>query len=154
MIPNRILVATDGSPAAREAEALAADMARLKSVFHPVEVIVATVVHDVGHVPEEGGVIPKSIETREAERISGEGVEHIRSLLAGEAVAESMKVEAKVIEALSPGAGIVGEAHATGVCSLIIMGNRGLGGVAEAFLGSVSQQVVHEAHCPILIARA
>ena len=34
---------------------------------------------------------------------------------------------------------------------LIVMGSRGLGGVTQLFLGSVSDRVADEAPCPVLI---
>lgn len=37
--------------------------------------------------------------------------------------------------------------------SLIAMGRRGLGGVAELLLGSVSNQIVHAAPCPTLVVQ-
>jgi len=36
---------------------------------------------------------------------------------------------------------------------LIIMGSHGLGGFERMLLGSVSERVVHHAHCPVLIVR-
>jgi nucleotide-binding universal stress UspA family protein len=36
---------------------------------------------------------------------------------------------------------------------LIVLGSRGLGAVAGAFLGSVSREVLHEADRPVLVAR-
>jgi nucleotide-binding universal stress UspA family protein len=36
---------------------------------------------------------------------------------------------------------------------LLVVGSRGHGTFAEAMLGSVSQNCVHHAHCPVLIIR-
>jgi len=36
---------------------------------------------------------------------------------------------------------------------LIVMGSRGLGGVKEFFLGSVSDRVADEAKCPVVVVR-
>lgn len=38
-------------------------------------------------------------------------------------------------------------------CDLIVMGSRGLGSMKEMFLGSVSHNVVQQAHCPVLILK-
>jgi nucleotide-binding universal stress UspA family protein len=36
---------------------------------------------------------------------------------------------------------------------LIVMGNRGLGGVRRVLMGSVSDSLVHHAHCPVMVIR-
>lgn len=44
--------------------------------------------------------------------------------------------------------------RAARTAEMIVVGNRGRGGVASALLGSVSQDVVHRAPCPVLIVPA
>jgi nucleotide-binding universal stress UspA family protein len=34
-----------------------------------------------------------------------------------------------------------------------VMGSRGLEGIRRALLGSVSESVLHHAHCPVMVVR-
>jgi nucleotide-binding universal stress UspA family protein len=153
MIPRRIVVATDGSPAARQAEIFGADQAALMAQSGPVEIVVLTATHDVGHLPEAGGTIPPSREAVDAEQVSESGKGRIVGLLEGRDPGANIQVLSKVVPALTLSGAVIAEAHATGTCSLIVMGNRGHGGMSEALLGSVSLDVVHRAHCPVVIVR-
>ncbi|MCA0987677.1 universal stress protein [Guptibacillus algicola] len=38
-------------------------------------------------------------------------------------------------------------------CDLIVMGSRGLSGIKEIFLGSVSHNVLQRANCPVLVIK-
>jgi nucleotide-binding universal stress UspA family protein len=49
-----------------------------------------------------------------------------------------------------PGAALVDASYGA---NLLIVGSRGLGGFAGLLLGSVSQQCVLHAHCPVLVVR-
>jgi nucleotide-binding universal stress UspA family protein len=41
----------------------------------------------------------------------------------------------------------------TWAADLIVIGRRGLSGLAEVFLGSVSNYIVHHAHCSVLVVQ-
>ena len=53
---------------------------------------------------------------------------------------------------LKPGQVVVKTAADEGA-NLLVMGTRGMGMVRRTILGSVSDYVVHHAHCPVVICR-
>lgn len=52
----------------------------------------------------------------------------------------------------SPGPAVV-EAASDQNADMIVMGSRGLGMIKAALLGSVSQYVVEQAHCPVMVVK-
>jgi nucleotide-binding universal stress UspA family protein len=50
----------------------------------------------------------------------------------------------------SPGRGLVGLSATAG---LVVVGSRGRGGVTSTLLGSVGENVIHHARCPVLVVR-
>ena len=62
-----------------------------------------------------------------------------------------LKVSIKLLQG-RPADKIV-ETAKEGVFDLIVIGSRGLGGIKEFFLGSVSDRVADEASCPVLIVK-
>lgn len=58
----------------------------------------------------------------------------------------------KAIFGNKPGETIIQEAK-DNEASLIVMGTRGLGNIRRTILGSVSDFVLHHAHCPVTICR-
>jgi len=56
------------------------------------------------------------------------------------------------LEVGSPAKKII-EVAREGNFDIIVMGNRGLGGIKQLLLGSVSKKVADEAHCPVLIVK-
>ena len=65
--------------------------------------------------------------------------------------AEDLKIKPKLDKG-RPSDIIVAEAEDEDF-DLIVMGSRGLGGIKEYILGSVSNQVVHESKSPVLIVK-
>ena len=63
----------------------------------------------------------------------------------------NLKVSTKILEG-RPADKIV-ETAKDDKTDLIVMGSRGIGGIREFFLGSVSDRVADEATCPVLIVK-
>lgn len=152
MIPNKILVATDGSHAARAAESFAAGLANMMG---KCRVTVATVLTPRGAYPTGDAFTGNAFidstgaEVQEAESVVAEAVKRITDAIHN----DKATVKSVVVEAVSSALGLIEEAHADGTCSLIVMGSRGHGGFANLVMGSVSTQVLHGAHCPVLIVK-
>ncbi len=139
IFPTKVLLATDGSDGSEAAIRMAAELAdKTGSELHLVH---------VGPLATTSGMD------------SGSGRERME-----EETDDMLGHDARRIEALG---GNVAEAHhrrgdaAESIVSLgkeinagvIVVGSRGLGGLRRIFEGSVSDQVVREAHCPVMVVR-
>lgn len=148
MLPKRILVATDGSGRARAAEGFAADLA---SSMGECEVVLTMVLrhHDIPTVRGivEEAILPEEIQTAQDVLSEAEG------RMRGAVGTDKVTIRTAILEAHSPAVGIIEAAHEGGECSLIVMGNRGHGGFASLLMGSVSTQVLHGAHCPVVVVK-
>jgi nucleotide-binding universal stress UspA family protein len=136
---NRIVVGVDGSDSSHRALEFACETARVTGdkvvalrSWHPI----TPVVDRYGYVP------PLHDETMvHAEAALGRTVDRIRLQhpdLAVEGELTSGAAERELVEA---------SANA----SLVVVGSRGLGIVAETLVGSVSQHLLHRAHCPVAV---
>ena len=137
---STILIATDGSPEAREAvdyglELAAGDDADvvLLQVIPPIDWTQLDRGAVIRPIPEEIA-LRRSFTLDEASRLAAShGVPVVAEVLAGDPADE-----------------IVAYADNHDV-DLIVVGSRGRGAVASALLGSVSQAVLHESRRPVLV---
>jgi nucleotide-binding universal stress UspA family protein len=121
---RKILIATDGSPASREATTFGLELAQ----EHAADVTFVHVdrIDEVDRRPLEDALAlaaEQDVDAK-AELLAGEPVDEIV------AYADSLDAD------------------------LIVLGSRGRGAVATALLGSVSRGVLHEAHRPVLVVRS
>lgn len=132
---GRIVVGVDGSPGGRRALEWALDEARRRDA-------VLEVVHAWTYPPTEFTVAPEEFAVAAAEVIT-EAVEEAADIDPSVAVKSEVRQQpaAPALVELSKGA------------DLLVVGSRGRGGFAGLLLGSVSQQCVNHAHCPVVVVR-
>ncbi len=140
IFPTRVLLATDGSPdAALAAESAIELCERTSSELHVVHV--GEFVPTYFAFTEEE---PAELQAN-AQRLLEEQTERIRAA-GGTVAAAHLRLgrPAEQIVALSEeiGAGI------------IVVGSRGLSALRRAVMGSVSENVVRYAHCPVFVVRS
>jgi nucleotide-binding universal stress UspA family protein len=140
--PAKVLLATDGSEEATVATQIVTDLGeRTGSEVHVVHVGEIPLTH----YPDRYGYRALYEEhEREARQLLETQVEKMKA--AGAPVAQAHLRLGRADEE------VVVLAEELGV-DLIAMGGRGLGRVSRALIGSVSDSVVRNAHCPVLIVR-
>jgi nucleotide-binding universal stress UspA family protein len=143
----RLLVATDGSPHALRAAALAARLAR---ELRQVEVTLI----NVGHVPAiaYGGAGP---DTMVDYNILEEGLARAGQAILDTTVPEFAGVDVPIARLYKHGdpAGVIVKTAAEIHADMIVIGCRGLGQLGGLILGSVSERVLHGAGIPVLVVR-
>ena len=141
-----IVVGVDGSEGAASALEFAAAEAALRGAT--VRIVSAwdlpPTVYEAGLAPAPP-LIPETMEalSERAQQLADEGLATVKKLqpsVSGEAVA----VQGQAADAL------LAQAEEA---DLIVVGRRGLGGFKSLLLGSVSQQVVQHASCPVVVVR-
>ena len=139
-------MALDGSEPANRALDYALDLAEkysatilLLSVFHPVYPFIGI---------EPNFVLPSAPDLLEAQKAY-----HGKVLSEALQKANELKPNLNVSTKLGEGrpAEIIIETAQEGKIDLIVMGSRGLEGITQMFLGSVSDRVADRAICPVLI---
>jgi nucleotide-binding universal stress UspA family protein len=136
-LPERILLATDGSEDAARATEAASDLARRSGA----ELHVVHVWHDVRGFAHD---FVKRELRRQGQEILDEQVERVRA--AGGDVAKAHLRRGRTsneVIALSEEIG----------ARLLVVGSRGLGTVQRILMGSQSEEIVHHAQIPVLVLR-
>lgn len=135
---QRIVVGVDGSDTARSALRWALDEARVRQA--EVDVVHTWHVPYTGAYPYATSILDPGEFEGEARRLLDETVE-------GADVTGVPSVQ----RILAPGQAAHNLVAAAKGADLLVVGSRGRGGFAGLLLGSVSQQVVHHAPCPVVV---
>jgi nucleotide-binding universal stress UspA family protein len=138
---KKILVPTDFSPAAAEAFRAAVSLAGAGGG----EVVVAHVTRAPAVVVENGQVTPGGA--------AGKGLnlwDQFRTIVSDD---PSVRVTHEVVVAARVSAAIVGLLEKFG-CDLIVIGSHGHGRLQRLLHGSLMDDVVRNAHCPVLVVKA
>ena len=142
---SRIVVGVDGSQGAVLALEWALAQARRTGtglrvvyVYSPPSSYSIAALADGGDLPiDDGGALRQAAE---------EALELILTKPAGDWA--DVHVQPTAIEALAPAPALV---EASEGAELLVVGSRGLGGFGGLLLGSVSQQCVQHATCPVVV---
>jgi nucleotide-binding universal stress UspA family protein len=166
MVMGEVVVGVDGSQDSFAALKLAADEARCRShrlhvvyVYEPmrttqVATAAAVVAAGMWASPTTGDTMLDEAKHRddeeraEAQRHAGAQLRQMVSQ--ADADLSGLDVQQSAISDEHPSAALVRVSHDA---DLLVVGSRGLGGFVGLLLGSVGQQCVHHATCPVLIVR-
>ncbi len=135
-----VVVGIDGSRPSMDALQFAAGEARFRKA--PLRVVHAFQIPVTGTWTAGAVVDPEPFEHSASQMVEG-------ALTAVGADLEGLDVE-RVVEAGSPVSALID--HATSG-DVVVVGSRGRGGFTGLLLGSVSQQVVLHAPCPVVVVR-
>jgi nucleotide-binding universal stress UspA family protein len=152
---KKILVPTDGSEMADKALNLALDLASKYKAEVEILHVIPPVYMPITPYPVMMGESPVLPPEWLNNYYKEAQVESRKMLTEAMKLAQSKAEDVKLIPKLSEGRPsdmIVAEAEDEDF-DLIVMGSRGLGGIKEYILGSVSNQVVHEAKSPVLVVK-
>lgn len=148
-MPAPILLCTDGSDLA--VEALSAGLALLG---HDNQLVLVT----VSDAPDPGALVGSGhagaeLTPKEYDRQVADADGNARGAIGGaRSVLGLADAEARILEG-DPGAVICGLASEL-AAGAIVIGSRGRGGLKRAFLGSVSDHVVRNAPCSVIVTGA
>ena len=137
--PEPVVVGVDGSPGSTAALAFAVEAAVLRSV--PL-----VAVHAWRDVLVDTTMAPLV----DWDAVESDEREVLAERLAGIRTTYPDLVVRRLVVRDRPARALVDESRSA---QLVVVGSRGRGGVQGLLLGSVSQQLLHHAHCPVAVVR-
>jgi nucleotide-binding universal stress UspA family protein len=148
-----VVVGVDGSAGAREALRWALAEARLRKA--PLRIVHAWMFGYLGGAPGGYGYMGSfgqnaslGVDVSDLHRAAEDMLEKAIDEIAGEV--EDVEIERQVVEGAAAEV-LLGAVRAG---DLLVVGSRGHGGFGDLLLGSVSQQCVHHAPCPVVVVRS
>ena len=156
---KKILVPIDGSKHSHNALKTALELAKIHKseleILHVTsyseEYMLTSPESDVGTIQEETASPPDWINEYMAKIRENDEKMLSQTLKDAETLHPQLKITAKLLWG-RPGKTIVSEAE-EGRFDLVVIGSRGLGGLAGLMLGSVSHHVVNESNIPVLVVK-
>ena len=139
---SKIVVGVDGSDGSRAALRWAHAEARLRSAS--LDVVMAWQFPMMTSLPAFGALPPP-------EDLSGEAERSLLQTLTEEGITATDEVP--VTTTVAEGASAHALLEAASDADLLVVGSRGHGGFSGLLLGSVSQQCVSHAPCPVVVVR-
>jgi nucleotide-binding universal stress UspA family protein len=146
VFPTKILLATDGSDEAAMAAEAAAELSKQSGSEIHVAYVLPAPAQLIGHHLYSAEMRESLLGAaeREAETFLKERAEQIGT--------DGGKVAETHLRSGEPDKEILRLAEELGA-GLIVIGSRGLGAVSRTLMGSVSESVVRQAHCPVFVVR-
>jgi nucleotide-binding universal stress UspA family protein len=146
-VESRIIVGVDGSEQSQaplgwalgQAELVGADLV-LAHTWNP----------DSYATPAMAGVVPDMIQ---AGALNDEAEELAQAWLDDLVAATVARTTASVSGVLASGSPAGHILDLSAEATMVVVGNRGRGGLRSAVLGSTSQQIAHHAQCPVVVVR-
>lgn len=139
---GKIVVGVDGSPASVRALRWALRQAELTGA--EIEAVHAW------QIPAMYGTAAMALPGDQLAETAENTLKEATSNVTGESRAKGVTITERLVEG-HPAKALLEESEDA---DLVVVGNRGHGGFVGALIGSVSQQVVHHASCPVVVVRA
>lgn len=141
-----VLVCSDGSPSGLYAVETALEVAaRFQATLCHLTIYNPALLQSVGAITP-GAVISTETIAQQAEEKQEEMEREARDMLC------ERNISCQFLRRMGPPVETIAHAVEEMHADLLVIGRRGLEGLDRVLLGSVSQEVVHMAHCPVLVA--